>query len=796
LKTRLLKLLKRLGLGLSVILVLVASAAGAVLFNPALVLNDRNLRILTHLLEKSGVHIEWETIAVEVRNHAFFDRTLSLRLSNVCVVDTRSHEWSGCFESAAIAARIRFNWKSLKLIEAGPITLTGGRISADLDRLLAPSSEPGKGGSKFLKKFLNLDRLKIDPLELEIRRYSLILGGDPYAGELELSGMPRGEAGLEGDIHLTVQSKAVKGNAQLRLTNERGLTSWGSWFIHGNVAGSIPAGGEFKAMIAANPAIARTLGLDFHVEGNYDQKPLKVLADLSGKVREAGITAELDGRLLGIDPSIRQIEVKNCALSLLHQDSGGKIGLACPVAVSLPALPRELRFLNMPSAAGVVVRADVTSSDFFPAAGSQLAGSIDVSLNRMASEFFSIDASVRGQVDGVIRDFFETSFPGKGKATADVAFRFEVPRFEHLVQSLDKTEWAVPAPARVLRGDTLIDAKGQTDFKKASLPLQLTTSLQSPTQKLQLSADSEVKFQRFEKTSELQAVVDLVLKGVQIQMPRLDIGLPPSFVPEARIYSFEKQREAEKAKKPSSLKLHYLAHVKTPDQSPVKILTNLAQAPVPINVDVAFGSDQPLEGTINVDEFPIELFHQKATVQYFNVTLADPTGGSKIDGRVEIPTVDYTVLTTFVGTIDKPVVKLTSEPSLPDNQIIAMLIFGQTPDTLDLDQSSSVGSTQQAISGGALNLGSLYLLASTPVQSVGYDPTTGEVTARVKIAEGTSVVVGESSREGYQSKSVGIRKRLGKNWSISSEVANEVDPTTGANQQTKVTTLLQWSHRY
>jgi hypothetical protein len=224
-------------------------------------------------------------------------------------------------------------------------------------------------------------------------------------------------------------------------------------------------------------------------------------------------------------------------------------------------------------------------------------------------------------------------------------------------------------------------------------------------------------------------------------------------------------------------------------------LTNLAAAPIPVNLDLTLGSDSPISGKVDVGQFPVDLFHANAQVRYFNITLAKPTGLSKIDGRVQIPKDEYTVSANFVGTIDKPIVKLVSDPSLPENQILALLIFNQSPDTLDMEESSSVGNTQQALSGGALNLASLYLLASTPVQSVGYDPNTGQVTAKVKLAEGTSLVLGESSKEGYQTKSVGIRKRLGQNWSVSSEVANQVDPTTGTSQQ-KVTNLLQWSHRY
>jgi hypothetical protein len=96
---------------------------------------------------------------------------------------------------------------------------------------------------------------------------------------------------------------------------------------------------------------------------------------------------------------------------------------------------------------------------------------------------------------------------------------------------------------------------------------------------------------------------------------------------------------------------------------------------------------------------------------------------------------------------------------------------------------------QAAAAGRGLDLASLYLLASTPVESVGYDPQTGAVSARFRIASGTSLNVSKSQQEDMES--IGIRKRIGSNWSIVTQQGNPADPTDKS-----VSALLQWSHRY
>jgi hypothetical protein len=194
-----------------------------------------------------------------------------------------------------------------------------------------------------------------------------------------------------------------------------------------------------------------------------------------------------------------------------------------------------------------------------------------------------------------------------------------------------------------------------------------------------------------------------------------------------------------------------------------------------------------MRGSVKVANFDLNLFRREATLDHFNVRF-DPKLGDvgEVDGLITVDYADYTVKIAVLGSTKQPQVKLASDPPLPEDQLVAVLLFGKPIDELDSEETGSVGDTRAAVQDSALSLASLYLLASTPVQSVGYDSRTGSVTAKVRLATGTSLNVGA----GQESQQVGVSKRLGKRWSVSTDVIRSTQGT-----QT-FTAFLEWNNRY
>jgi hypothetical protein len=139
------------------------------------------------------------------------------------------------------------------------------------------------------------------------------------------------------------------------------------------------------------------------------------------------------------------------------------------------------------------------------------------------------------------------------------------------------------------------------------------------------------------------------------------------------------------------------------------------------------------------------------------------------------------------GTVGKPGFSFISDPPLPQDQILSVLLYGQAPEALDAEQASTVSNANAAVSDKAVGLASFLLLGSTPIQALTYDPISKQMLVKFRIAAGTSLSVSQGSSD---TRDIGIRRRLGKNWSISTDLI------TQPGEPNILSAFLEWAHRY
>lgn len=139
--------------------------------------------------------------------------------------------------------------------------------------------------------------------------------------------------------------------------------------------------------------------------------------------------------------------------------------------------------------------------------------------------------------------------------------------------------------------------------------------------------------------------------------------------------------------------------------------------------------------------------------------------------------------------LDAPRFTITSNPPLSENSALSLLLFGRPLEELSPGQGESLGNARAALTSGAISAASMYLLASTPIESIGYDPSLGRFSATVRLVEGTSLRV-ESAKEGVTQ--LGIRKRLGRDWVLNTYV----ERTSPLEDRRSVSTFLEWSKTY
>jgi hypothetical protein len=436
--------------------------------------------------------------------------------------------------------------------------------------------------------------------------------------------------------------------------------------------------------------------------------------------------------------------------------------------------------MSIPTELGVIVQANFKTSSFIPSGSTRVTGPIRIQFEPILTPLFLGKGEVSADVDGVLAEF-----PERGKLDTRLDLSLNLFKFESVVAQLRRGSWAVPAPFHVLKGNAEVRVEGQASLQEGLFPYTVKTRLESKAQSVDLDGSGKLSFVHTADSFKPHVDFDLILSDIKLALPRLDLAVPPRLFPDSRIRKTAQWRE-EHTEKSGPSAFSYQGTIRTPPDKPVFILSNLSKDPVPIHLDLSIGDSAPLAGKIQIRNYPVELFRRKATVENLALMLESPTKLSPIQGSVKISYADYVVTVTLGGTIEKPLVHLTSEPPLPENQLIAVLLFGQPLEELDQEQSDSVGNTRAAFAEGAVGLASLYVLASTPIQSINYDPESRSISAKIRLGDGTSLTLGSDTGGAL----VGLRRRLSSSWSV------ETDLTNVLNTGGVASAYLQWSRKY
>jgi len=239
----------------------------------------------------------------------------------------------------------------------------------------------------------------------------------------------------------------------------------------------------------------------------------------------------------------------------------------------------------------------------------------------------------------------------------------------------------------------------------------------------------------------------------------------------------------------STTVFNYSIAIKTQPNTPVKLISNLGKEPIPVQLDLSISSEKPIKGSIQILPVSFEIFRRSGSLKKFQVQLMGDEQPPRLDGKIDVASGDYLIHVLVSGSVDAPRVLLESDPPLSQDDAVSVLLFGRTNEELSTNQGDSVANVRAAISNRALSLASMYLLASTPIETVLYDATTKTVSARVRLGDGTTMQIGGD----FQSvQELGVRRRLGSNWFINTYLKNPFE----SSEKRSVTSFLEWMSRY
>lgn len=351
----------------------------------------------------------------------------------------------------------------------------------------------------------------------------------------------------------------------------------------------------------------------------------------------------------------------------------------------------------------------------------------------------------------------------------------------------------VPAPFHQLSGPIRFEISSTfSSEQKVVLPVEYTleTDLSSVDQALHLKLSGQLGVEQTDEGFELSSIeAELEIEDLKLVWPDLGLKAPPPLLPDDR---FQKEVEAPIRDEPESPPFYegiaYDIRIRN-SEKPIRIQTQFSGEPLSFSVNLRLQSERGILGSLNVDPITLELFRREAELREAKIEFASRLEESKVEALLLVPFSEYRVFVRVRGSVSEPVLILESEPALERQEILAVLLFGQPLGDLDFEEGDSVASAEAALVDKSLTLGTMFLFASTPVESISYNPLTEKVQARFRLPGGVSLMLGSDTET---LTDVGIIKRLGGGFrfrTLFSEMLAE-------DSEVQASAVLEWLLRY
>lgn len=228
--------------------------------------------------------------------------------------------------------------------------------------------------------------------------------------------------------------------------------------------------------------------------------------------------------------------------------------------------------------------------------------------------------------------------------------------------------------------------------------------------------------------------------------------------------------------------------VKTEQPGAIRLLSPLAKPYVPVTVNLKAASRGEPSGYLRLEPFTLSYLRRKVAVEKLQISMAaKEEDAMPIDGKFRIDQTDYKVFIGVAGTLESPIVQLSSDPYLSRNDIISVLLYDRTSSELISADAETAGSFEAALADRAIGLFGLWAFATTPIKSFTYNPVTKVYSATVELGGGITAGVGTNWE---QAAHLEVRKRVSKRWVLTASWS----PSGEREQVGKL--VLQWEKRF
>jgi hypothetical protein len=381
--------------------------------------------------------------------------------------------------------------------------------------------------------------------------------------------------------------------------------------------------------------------------------------------------------------------------------------------------------------------------------------------------------------------------------------RVETPDFAKTIALLSKTSWAIPTPFNVFRGPMVFHTEPFRETEdRTTIPAVFSTDLTSTEQTFNTETKFEIDIAK-KDFAILRLKIDALLKKMQFRLPDYEPLAPvPSLARDSRIIRYVKPKTYVKGQPDPKTKLVPApkpsgAPFKKPTGFPVLVsvkggpgsiaLLNRFFDPVLLaGIDLSTDSDSgALAGSVTLSTpFRIHYLNRAINLERLDLKFRPAVETVAV---ISMDRSGYHISATLHQGDGKTQVSLSSSPPLQDDEIVSLLLYGMPKNSISSEQSRSVGSAQAAMGSEALGIFSFWAFASTPIESVLYDPATQTYSAVVSLPGGVTASIGSSWENERQ---LALSKSLGRNWAVSTEIIKDASGVDRGG------TLLRWRKSY
>jgi hypothetical protein len=769
------------------ILVLVTSLVLAFILIPRFEVGTDQLSSLTQRFLPSNLAVQFSNAHFVLEKNSIFEKDIHLELENLCVNYEKTAVRS-CFQHIEAGARISYHWLP-KLERIFPLRLLHGSVAVDLPAF-PHKAENRKNRSFSLVNFLRKNilpkwdisgsRIELDPIRVVSEKFD-------YESKLILETTDDTQK-LDSLLHI--------GLSEVRDVKTSTSHGHADFNVHWPLAS---ADKDWRITLQALAIIDAKRSLDLHLlsylrtEKDFDfdiQSMTRGIssvreASVKGHLRDDEVNGVISAKLGGWETQIQALNFVGCGFAFNLKNKNGSFQCGPQtVLLALKERPvlRDIQLLRLQPTFELRIK------DFNYQNGVKANWDLDFNLNHLGFAYVNLQAS------GGVNQQSRTHWLWDIKEHTGL----QITSFQKLVRLLQPTPFSVPAPLNNLDGRMDFNSEGSFNQDGGRLPFSFQPELSSADQHVLLTTTGALEIQHDERGYVPALDAKVLINQANLSLPRLEMSKTPKVLMDKRFVANLPKPSASLSKQALSSpllpagapsKFHYHVEVVTNSPTAIQIASNLTKAPVPIGgtYTIDNSSPQATHGSLVLGRTPLDLLHRDWYLETMNLQLA---GGDRntISGRISANSVDYDVDIIVSGPMKHPLLHFESNPPLPEEQILAVILFGKPMDTLNADQKDSVGNASSAIADAALSISSLYLLADTPIEGIGYDPERQMVTARVGLGKGTSLELGSANE---QLSSVGLHRRLGREWILSSYVERDQ-----ATQDENVSARIEWVKKF